>query len=77
MLARLGHKVLTLKREAIGPVQLDRLPKGKARRLSGTELEELRQSVARRKRSGAEATNGDKPPAHSGRRGRPQRTRRP
>src|SRR5437762_362016 len=35
MLARLGHKVLALKREAIGPVLLDRLPKGKARRLSG------------------------------------------
>lgn len=51
MLAKLGHKVLTLKREAIGPVQLDRLPKGKARRLSGTELEALRQTVKRRERS--------------------------
>ena len=48
MLARLGHKVLTLKREAIGPVRLDRLSKGKARRLSGTELEALKQAVARR-----------------------------
>jgi 23S rRNA pseudouridine2605 synthase len=48
MLAKQGHKVLTLKREAIGPVQLDRLPKGKARRLSGTELEALKQSVRRR-----------------------------
>jgi 23S rRNA pseudouridine2605 synthase len=45
MLAKLGHKVLTLKREAIGPVRLDRLPKGKARRLSGPELQALRQTV--------------------------------
>jgi 23S rRNA pseudouridine2605 synthase len=48
MLARLGHKVLSLKREAIGPVRLDRLPKGKARRLSGMELQALKQAVARR-----------------------------
>jgi 23S rRNA pseudouridine2605 synthase len=47
MLARLGHKVLTLRRTAIGPVQLDRLPRGKARRLSGQELRELRHSVER------------------------------
>ena len=47
MLARLGHKVLTLRRIAIGPVQLDRLPRGKARRLSGQELRELRRSVER------------------------------
>jgi 23S rRNA pseudouridine2605 synthase len=48
MLARLGHKVLSLKREAIGPVRLDRLPKGKARRLSGVELQALKQVVAGR-----------------------------
>jgi 23S rRNA pseudouridine2605 synthase len=47
MLARLGHKVLTLRRTAIGPVQLDRLPRGKARRLSGQEVRELRHSVER------------------------------
>jgi 23S rRNA pseudouridine2605 synthase len=54
MLAKLGHKVLSLKREAIGPVQLDRLPKGKARRLSGPELEALRRSVRRRSRDSAD-----------------------
>ena len=48
MLARLGHKVLRLRRTAIGPVQLDRLPKGKARRLSGPELQALKQAVDRR-----------------------------
>ncbi|MFO0852230.1 MAG: pseudouridine synthase [Gemmataceae bacterium] len=46
MLAKLGHKVLRLRRVAIGPVQLDRLPKGKARKLSGEELRALRKSVA-------------------------------
>jgi 23S rRNA pseudouridine2605 synthase len=66
MLAKQGHKVLSLKREAIGPIHLDRLPKGKARRLSGTELEALRQSI-RRRRSADE--DEDKAPT--------QRTRRP
>lgn len=45
MLAKLGHKVMRLKRVAIGPVQLDRLPKGKARKLSLPELEALRKSA--------------------------------
>jgi 23S rRNA pseudouridine2605 synthase len=42
MLARLNHKVLRLRRIAIGPVRLDQLPKGKARKLSLGELTELR-----------------------------------
>lgn len=42
MLAKLGHKVLRLQRVAIGPVHLDRLPKGKCRKLSLTELQALR-----------------------------------
>jgi 23S rRNA pseudouridine2605 synthase len=42
MLAKLGHKVLRLKRVAIGPVLLDRLPPGKSRRLSLPEIETLR-----------------------------------
>ncbi|MGL6094980.1 MAG: pseudouridine synthase [Fimbriiglobus sp.] len=45
MLAKLGHKVLRLKRVAIGPVQLDRLPKGKSRKLSLEELKELKKMV--------------------------------
>ena len=51
MLAKLGHKVLRLKRTAIGPVQLDVLPKGKARRLSAAELQALKQSVFRHDRA--------------------------
>ncbi|MBY0512920.1 MAG: rRNA pseudouridine synthase [Gemmataceae bacterium] len=45
MLAKLGHKVMRLKRVAIGPVTLDKLPKGKARKVSATELTDLRKWV--------------------------------
>ena len=45
MLAQLGHKVMRLRRVAIGPVRLDKLPKGKARRLSEAELADLREWV--------------------------------
>ena len=48
MLARLGHKVLRLRRIAIGPVQLGSLIAGKPRRLSRPELSVL-QEVARRR----------------------------
>ena len=45
MLAQLGHKVMRLRRVAIGPVKLDRLPKGKSRRLSESEVTDLRNWV--------------------------------
>ncbi len=45
MLAKVGHKVLALKRVAIGPIWLDRLPKGKTRRLKPHEIEELRNAA--------------------------------
>src|SRR4029077_16530663 len=47
MLARLGHKVLHLKRVAIGPVQLKTLPRGKARKLTQDELAALRRAASR------------------------------
>jgi 23S rRNA pseudouridine2605 synthase len=50
MLARLGHKVMRLKRIAIGPVKLDRLPTGKARRLTVAEITALRQASEPKKR---------------------------
>ncbi len=50
MLAKLGHKVTRLRRTAIGPVELDRLPKGKARRLSNAEVEELRHAASTAKK---------------------------
>ncbi len=45
MLAKLGHKVMRLRRVAVGPIQLDRLPKGKSRKLSLPEIEALRKAV--------------------------------
>jgi len=46
MLAKLGHKVMKLRRVAIGSIDLDKLPKGKSRKLSLPELNELRKLVA-------------------------------
>lgn len=48
MLARLNHKVLRLKRVAIGPVEVGNLRAGKSRRLSGPELESLRRAATRK-----------------------------
>jgi 23S rRNA pseudouridine2605 synthase len=48
MLARLKHKVLRLRRTAIGPVQLGHLPSGKARRLTAPELAQLRKIAQKR-----------------------------
>lgn len=48
MLAKLDHKVMRLKRVAIGPLKLDRLRKGKSRPLKHDEVELLRQSIERR-----------------------------
>jgi 23S rRNA pseudouridine2605 synthase len=46
MLAKLDHKVMRLRRVAIGPVKLDKLPKGKARRVNAEELTGLKKFVA-------------------------------
>jgi 23S rRNA pseudouridine2605 synthase len=51
MLARLGHKVMRLRRVSLGPVRLDRLPSGKARKLSKLELAALRRAAKRKDRS--------------------------
>ncbi len=42
MLAKLGHKVMHLRRVAIGPIRLGHLKRGKARRLRPDELAELK-----------------------------------
>jgi 23S rRNA pseudouridine2605 synthase len=71
MLAQLGHKVMRLRRVAIGPVKLDKLPRGKARRVSEAELSELRQWVktaeekiakARKRAEQRKASGGLMPP---------------
>jgi 23S rRNA pseudouridine2605 synthase len=79
MLAQLGHKVMKLRRVAIGPVTLDKLPKGKARRVSEPELKELREWVttaqekiakARDRAAGPQANDRSEPaaPSSNGRR---------
>jgi 23S rRNA pseudouridine2605 synthase len=50
MLARLNHKVLRLRRTAVGPVEMGALPSGKARRLTAPELAALRRSAEHRAR---------------------------
>lgn len=50
MLARLGHKVLRLRRVAIGSVQLGNLKSGKARKLNAPELASLRRAAQREDR---------------------------
>ncbi len=49
MLAKMKHKVMRLKRLAIGPVRLGHLHTGKARRLSPREIGALRQATERRR----------------------------
>lgn len=51
MLARLGHKVMVLRRVAIGPIHLDKLRRGKARRLKVEELERLRKACEPRRKA--------------------------
>lgn len=55
MLAKLNHKVMRLRRVAIGPVKLDRLPRGKSRKLSLAELELLRKTAPRKNEANANA----------------------
>lgn len=47
MLAKLDHKVMRLKRTALGPIRLDRLRKGKSRKLKPEEIELLHKSLNR------------------------------
>lgn len=49
MLARLQHKVLALRRLALGPLQLGSLARGKFRRLALAELATLRQAAFQQK----------------------------
>lgn len=47
LLAKAGHKVLRLRRIAIGPIRLGELPLGAHRRLEPKELKALRYSISR------------------------------
>lgn len=65
ILAKVGHKVLRLKRVAIGPLKLEDLPPGGCRRLSSDQVDQLRR-VARglpvgKKRRKAPPGGGSRP----------------
>ena len=66
MLAKLDHKVMRLKRIAIGPLKLDRLRKGKSRRLQPDEIELLRSSIERRPLQKKESPPEEKPRQRKG-----------
>ncbi len=70
LFARVGHKVMKLKRVAFGPVQLGRLPRGEHRDLTRDELAELIETV---QRGGSEAA-GRTPQAKSPRKNSGRRT---
>jgi len=48
ILARVGHKVLQLVRTAVGPVRLGKLRPGEHRRLTGGEVQALRNAIGRK-----------------------------
>jgi 23S rRNA pseudouridine2605 synthase len=69
MLARLGHKVMRLRRVALGRVRLGRLAPGKSRPLGHAELESLRRAADRGRRDTAPVPAGGKESAgHTGQR---------
>jgi 23S rRNA pseudouridine2605 synthase len=61
MLARLKHKVMRLRRIAVGPVELGALGKGKSRRLSNAELEALRYATEREAKADKKRKVGSSP----------------
>jgi 23S rRNA pseudouridine2605 synthase len=67
LLARVGHKVLRLKRIAIGPLRIGELPLGAHRRLKLAEVRQLQYAAERLEKS---ATEPGKRPPGGGRRPR-------
>jgi 23S rRNA pseudouridine2605 synthase len=62
ILAKIGHKVLALKRIAVGPVKLGELKSGSCRKLMPQEIEALREAAReRRKESKRKGPPGVKP----------------
>jgi 23S rRNA pseudouridine2605 synthase len=62
MLARLGHRVLQLRRVALGPVRLGALTPGKSRRLTAAEVAALKQ-IAERGGGRADSARSETEPA--------------
>jgi 23S rRNA pseudouridine2605 synthase len=70
LLARIGHKVLSLTRIALGPLRLADLPSGAHRKMTREEVKSLRHAVAK---SGEESKRPTARKSTSGR-GKPPRT---
>ncbi len=58
MMARLGHKVMSLTRVAVGPITLKGLASGESRKLNRREVEQLREAIDRSSRPIAEPSRG-------------------
>ena len=65
MLARIGHKVMRLRRVAMGPFKLADLPTGAYRELSLAEVEKLRAKTPAKKASPRAAKSGGKKSSES------------
>jgi 23S rRNA pseudouridine2605 synthase len=61
ILARVGHKVLRLKRIAVGPIKLADLPVGSWRRLMPNEIDALRAVAKERRRAARQKKRGPRP----------------
>jgi 23S rRNA pseudouridine2605 synthase len=61
ILAKIGHKVLTLKRLAVGPVKLGELREGACRRLMPQEIESLLEATRQRRKEGKRKAGGERP----------------
>ena len=72
ILARLGHKVLQLKRTAIGNIRLGTMPTGAYRPLTSRELKKLREEIvsSRRAQAGEDETHKKMTSRKSGRPGK-------
>ena len=67
ILARVGHKVLQLKRIAIGPLRLAKLPSGASRRLTAEEVRTLQQATRSKPSKARSATPRRSTPKGPGR----------
>jgi 23S rRNA pseudouridine2605 synthase len=77
ILARVGHKVVRLKRIAIGPLRLGELPVGESRALTREEVKLLqRSSQQNRRRQGSRRPERGERPSHAGPK-RPSAARQP
>jgi 23S rRNA pseudouridine2605 synthase len=63
ILARIGHKVVRLKRIAIGPLRLGELPVGESRTLSRDEIRRLQETVRENRKNKTRPRKGTPSPA--------------